>query len=268
MAKGKTVSVIAIKGGVGKTTTVVNLGATLSKDFNQKVLLVDGNLSSPNLGHHVGIMNPDFTLRDVLMDKISPQAAIYKHELGFDVLPTNFTSNADRFSVFKLKEKLNKIKRKYDYILIDSSPNLNNEMLLSMVAANELLVVTTPDHPTLRCTIEAVEAAKSQKTPISGLIVNKKRGKRFEISKGDIEKEACVPVIAVLPDDVKVLEALSKTTPLAYHSPKRKSTKGYHNIAAHLLGEDQKYVPLRQKVKKFFSQYVSIQHEEHETLTK
>ncbi len=262
MAKGKTVGIIAIKGGVGKTTTVVNLGAVLAKDFNQKVLLVDGNLSSPNLGHHVGIMDPDFTLKDVLMDKIDTRGAVYKHELGFDVLPANFTHNADRFSVFKLKEKLTKIKRKYDFVLIDSSPNLNNEMLLSMVAANELLVITTPDTPTVRCTIEAVEAAKQQKTPISGLIINKKRGKRFEVSQQDIETQAKVPVLAVLPDDVKILEALAKTTPLAYHSPRIKATRVYHNIAAHLMGQDQKFVPLKQRIMNFFGNYITVEQSE------
>lgn len=266
MAKGKIIGIIAIKGGVGKTTTTVNLGAVLAKDFNQKVLLVDGNLSSPNIGDHVGIINPDFTLKDVLMDKIDPRGAIYNHELGFDVMPANFTQNADRFSVFKLKEKLNKIKQKYDYILVDSSPNLNNEMLLSMVASNELLVVTTPDIPTIRCTVEAVEAAKRQKTPITGLIINKKRGKSFEISQKDIEAEAKVPVIAVLPDDIKFLEALAKTTPLAYHSPRRKTTKIYHNIASYLINGKQESQSFTQKFKDFFSRYITVEHSSDESI--
>ncbi|MBS3113046.1 MinD/ParA family protein [Candidatus Woesearchaeota archaeon] len=263
MGNGKTISIISIKGGVGKTTTTVNLGAILAKDFNQKVLLVDGNLSSPNLGDHIGIINPDFTLKDVLMDKIGASGAIYKHELGFDVIPSTFTPNADRFSVFKLKEKLLKIKRNYDFVLIDSSPNLNNEMLLAMVAANELIVVTTPDTPTLRCTIEAVEVAKQQKTPISGLIINKQRGKRFEVTKKDLESQTKVPVLAVLPDDIKILESLSKTTPLPYYSPKTKVTKMYHNIAKHIMGETENSVvikqPFKSRVKNFLNRYITIE---------
>lgn len=260
MAQGKTIGIIAIKGGVGKTTAAVNLGAILAKDFKQKVLLVDGNLSSPNLGSHVGIMNPEHTLSEVLMDKVKPHSAIYKHQLGFDVMPSNFTMNADRFSVFKLKEKLNKIKARYDYVLVDSSPNLNNEMLLSMVASDELLVVTTPDHPTLRCTIEAINAAKQQKTPITGLIVNKQRGKRFEISQKDIEAESNAPVLAVLPDDVSVLEALAKTTPFSDYSPRSKAAKALHTVARHIMGETiPKPVPFTQKFRNFFSRYVTVE---------
>jgi len=61
---GKAIGVISLKGGVGKTSIVVALGAALS-ELGKKVLLVDGNLSSPNLGLHLNIINPEKTIHDI-----------------------------------------------------------------------------------------------------------------------------------------------------------------------------------------------------------
>ncbi|MFA5141650.1 MAG: AAA family ATPase [Candidatus Woesearchaeota archaeon] len=263
MAKGKSIGVIAIKGGVGKTTTVVSLGAILANDYKQKVLLIDANLSAPNLGMHLGIGKPKGTLKDVLLDKISIKDALFKHELGFDVLPSVFTSNAERFSVYKLKEKLDAIRSKYDYVLIDSSPNLNNEMLLSMAASDELVVVTTPDNPTLMCTIEAVEAAKKQNTPIKGLIINKRRGKSFEVSQETIENLAKVPILGVLPDDINILKALSEGTPVSNYSRRAKISNLYRGIAENVMGSDfQKPLTISRRFKNFFGQFVSVEAED------
>ena len=66
----RVIGIISIKGGVGKTTTAVNLATVLANDFNKKVLLVDANYYAPNLNFHLGILDPINTLTDVLQDKI------------------------------------------------------------------------------------------------------------------------------------------------------------------------------------------------------
>jgi len=65
------------------------------------------------------------------------------------------------------------LKKRYDVILIDSSPSLNEETLAVILASDELLVVTTPDYPTLGMTMKSVKIARQRGTPISGLIINK-----------------------------------------------------------------------------------------------
>lgn len=66
---GKVIGVISIKGGVGKTTVVSNLGATLAYEFGKKVLVIDANFSAANLGLHLGIVDPEITIHDVLAGK-------------------------------------------------------------------------------------------------------------------------------------------------------------------------------------------------------
>ena len=88
----KVIGIIAIKGGVGKTTTVVNLGAILSKEFNKNILIVDGNFSAPNLALHFGITKSEKTLHDVLLNKANIDEAIIKHSDNFHILPSSLLS--------------------------------------------------------------------------------------------------------------------------------------------------------------------------------
>lgn len=246
----KKIGVIAIKGGVGKTTTVSNLGAILSKDFNKKVLLVDANFSAPNLALHLGIVEPHATIHDVLNDKISIKNIIQKHEAGFDFIPGSLIKQ--KINPLKLKSKIKEIDNDYDIILFDSSPSLNEEILSTIIASDSLLVVTTPDYPTLSCTLHAVKVAKKRNTPIMGLILNKIYKKKFELSTKDIEDATETPVIALLPHDIKFLESLSKTKPTALHSPSSGAVIEYKKLAAALIGEEYKDRRLSTRIKNFF----------------
>src|SRR3989338_5209371 len=163
---GDIIGIISIKGGVGKTTTVVNLGTVLAQEFGKRVLIVDANFSAPNLGLHLGIAEPEKSLHDALVDKIPIEEAIQEHKLGFHVIAGALTKKPVR--IFKLKQKLYPLKEHYDTILLDSSPNLNEEMLATMIASDKLFVVTSPDNPTLSCTMHAIKTAKERNTPIEG----------------------------------------------------------------------------------------------------
>jgi septum site-determining protein MinD len=230
----KNIGVISIKGGVGKTSAVSAIGASLANEFGKKVLLVDANFSSPTLGLHIGLNSPEITIHHVLDGKAKITEAIYETAYGFDVIPGSLVY--DQIDPYKLNAKLNDIRRKYDVILIDSSPNLNEEILATMMASDELIVVTTPDHVTLNSTLNAVKLAKIRKTPIIGIILNKVHGKDFEISIEEIEEQSGVDVLAVLPHEIDILESLSQSKPSTLHK-KSKSSSEYNQLAGALVGE-------------------------------
>ncbi len=249
--KGKVIGIISIKGGVGKTTTVSNLGALLASELGKKVLIVDANFSAPNLALHLGFINPEITLSDVMLDKVDVKDAIYEHDIGFHMLPTALLHR--KVNPFKLRSKLNKLKDYYDVILIDSSPTLNEEMLSTIVASDQLLVITSPDLPTLSCTMHAVKVAKRKKTPITGVIINKVRNKKFELTTDEIQDSTGVPVVAVLPDDIRVIEALANSTPASVFSPRKNFAIEYRKLAASLVGEEYKDQRLLSRVKEFLA---------------
>jgi septum site-determining protein MinD len=233
MLKAKTIGVIGIKGGVGKTSLVANLGASLAKDFNKKVLLVDANYSTPHLNYHLGLINPLTTLQKVLTDEITIEKALYKHESGFHLLPGAL--HQKKIDHQKLKAVLSPLKKFYDLILIDSSPSLNDEILSTFDTSDELLIISSPDYPTLSSTFHAIKLAKKKNTPIKGLVLNKIRNKKFELKELEIEGITGVEIIAAIPDDEKVLEALANSKPVVIHEPRSPAAKEFKKLASLLI---------------------------------
>lgn len=236
---------------MGKTTLSSNLGAALAYEFGKKVIIVDANFSAPNVALHYGLAEPEVTLHDVLNNKVSVTEAVYEYDKNLHLIPGSMLN--EKMNPFKLREKINKLKEYYDIILIDSSPNLNNEILATMLASDELIVVTSPDYPTLSCTMHAVKVAKERETPILGLVLNKVRGKGYELKLGDIEDATHVPVLAVLDDDDNVIEAVANTKPVILHSPRSSVTIGIKKLAAAIISEDYQDPRLWTKIKGLFS---------------
>lgn len=238
MSNGKVFGVVALKGGVGKTTVVANLGAALANEFQKKVLIVDANFSTPHLGLHVGLINPDYTLHQIIDDKHPVYEAIYQHALGFHIIPGKLTPN--NVNYIRLKEKLDPLREIYDVILIDSSPSLDEQMAATMAASDEILVVSSPDYPTLSSTLHAVKIAKEKGTPIKGIILNKVRGKKFELCSKDIFEASNIKVLAKITDHVKVLASLAKMIPIVEFSPSNEVSHQYKKLAGVLIGEPYK----------------------------
>ena len=151
----RTIGIISIKGGVGKTTVASSLATDLANHHKQNVLLVDGNFSAPNLGLHMDIVEPKKTIHHVLDKKAKIQSAIH-NKFGVDVIPGSYTFQGN-LNVLKLKDRIKKLNSSYDFIIIDSSPTLNEEILSTMLASDNLFVVSTPDYPTLSCSLRAAK---------------------------------------------------------------------------------------------------------------
>jgi len=243
---GKTIGIISTKGGVGKTSVVISLADVIS-DFGRKVLLIDGNLSSPNIGLHLNVINPKITLHHVLSRKANIKESVYNLD-KFDLIPASIFSRI-KVNPLNLKNKISFLKRKYDIVLLDSSPSLNEETLAVMLASDSLFVVTTPDLPTLGLTLKTVKMAKQRGVPIDGLILNKVYNKKFELSMKEIEEVVEVPILAVIPYDYGFIKAISSFSPLTSYNFKSKATKEFRKLAATLIGEKYKKFDLRRFLK-------------------
>ncbi len=228
----KTFGIISIKGGVGKTTISAALAADLANHFNKRVLLVDANYSAPNLGLHMDIVTPKSTIHKVLDKKAKIKTAIHNN-FGVDVLPGEYTYNK-QLNVLRLKRVLKKIKNNYDFVIIDSSPSLNEEILSTILASDSLFVVTTPDYPTLSCSLKAANFAKQRGRSVSGIIINKIRSPGYEITLKEIEEAAEIPVIARIPDDKSAVKSLFMRIPLTVYNRKCKFSKEISRLNASL----------------------------------
>jgi septum site-determining protein MinD len=240
LSMGKCIGILSLKGGVGKTSAVISLGSAIA-GLGHRVLLIDGNLSAPNLGTHFNIIEPEVTIHHVLnSDQNIEDSIMVLEDYKLDLIPASLYYRG-KFNPFKLKDKIKLLKDRYDIILMDSSPALNEETLAVMLASDEIFIVTTPDYPTLSMTIKAIKDAKTRGIKIDGIILNKVYGQQFELSISDIEKTLDVPVLAVIPQDIEVMKSVSKFMPPPAYSPNSKGSREYRKLAGVLMGK--KYQP-------------------------
>jgi pilus assembly protein CpaE len=242
---------VSIKGGVGKTTLALETATALANRFNKKVLLVDANFSAPNIGLYLDL-TAGHTLQDVI-NGTSGHNAIYEAH-GVDIIPASmhYGKNVD---TGKLKKVLDKYKKRYDFIIVDSSPNYD-ELRPVIMAADKIFLVTSPDRVTLHTTLKAARVAKEQNTPIAGMVVNRIRNPKHEYNLKEIEAISEIPVVARIIDHKRMAQALNEKKPMTILDENNVVAKEVENFAAALCGVSEKksllqrFFPIKEWVSK------------------
>ena len=233
----KVIGLISLKGGVGKTTLAASIASSLANNYGKKVLLVDANYSAPNLGLHMDIISPEGSIHDVLAgSKVS--SAIHE-KYGVDVIPGNFFYNR-KVNLLNLRDRLAAVKKNYDFAILDSSPSLNDEVLSTMLASDSLFVVTTPDYPTLSCSMKAAKLAKQRNTPISGIIINRVDRPLYELTLEEVQESTGIPVVARIKEDRSVRKSLFERVPTTLYKHRSKFSREVNRLCAALAGEKER----------------------------
>src|SRR3989344_3282542 len=247
MKHAKIIGFLSVKGGVGKTTTVANLGALLAQDFGKKVLIVDGNLSNANLALHFGFSKPTYTFHDVLSRKVRVEKALYEHESGLHLLPASLHGKPVSYKL--LKSYLSSLRSYYDLILVDGSPSPRDGLLEAVAASDEVFLISQPDYVTLSATLKTLKYAQEKHTHVAGLILNRVRGKKFEMNASQVQSHTKVPVVCVLKDDEAILASLNKGKPAAFTKKNSDAVVEYKKLAAALIGRRYTDTRLKSRLK-------------------
>ena len=247
------------KGGVGKTTTALNLAASLSA-ASRSVLLVDLD-SQKNSTSGSGITEKlsNLTLLDVLIDEEPISSIILKTEYKFDLIPASQELiSAEMELVNKsnptalLKKKLNQVKQNYDYIVIDCPPSLGMLSVSALRAADQVLIPLQCEYYSLEGlasmskTIEEINSSTGDEIKISVILrtMFDIRNKSARDVSSELEKhfanELCSTII---PRNVKLSEAPSYGMPALYYEREAKGTIAYHALAGELINKYERTGP-------------------------
>jgi len=228
---GKLLVISSGKGGVGKTTTSVNLATALAKQ-NKSVILVDGNLTTPNVGLHLGLTKFPITLNDVLKGEASLTDSIYIHPLGFKLVPGSLSvSSFSEINSRKLKKIFEDLKEMADFVIVDSAAGLGNESISVLKNADEVLIVTNPELPAVTDAFKIVTLAKEIGIPVKGVILNRVRKDNFDLGFRAIESLLETPITTVIGDNKIFRESIYRKKPITHIKPNSNATKQYHYLA-------------------------------------
>ena len=252
---GKIISIANQKGGVGKTTTSINLSTVLAKR-NKKTLLIDADPQG-NATSGVGIdQETKLSIYDVLIDETEIKEAIIKTQIkNLDVCPSNIDlagAEVELVSMMsreqRLKEKLDIIKNEYDYIIIDCPPSLGLITLNAFTASDSVLIP-------VQCEYYALEGLGQLLNTVN--LVKKHLNKNLEIegalltmfdSRTNLAKQVVDEVKkyfgdkvykTVIPRNVKLSEAPSYGMPIILYDARSKGAKCYDKLGKELIKNNE-----------------------------
>ena len=219
MSNCKVIALTNQKGGVGKTTTAVNLGVSLVQQ-GKKVLLIDADAQA-NLTMALGYNRPDdipITLSTVMQNIIDDKTldvsqGIIHHREGVDLLPSNIELSGFEVRLINamsrervLKTYVNEVKKNYDYVLIDCMPSLGMITINALAAADSVIIPTQPHYLSakgLELLLRSVSMVKRQINPklrIDGILMT------MVMPRTNISKEITATVKSAYGKKIKVFD--------------------------------------------------------------
>ncbi|MFH1801610.1 MAG: cell division ATPase MinD [archaeon] len=234
----KIIVIVSGKGGVGKTTTAINLGAAMNY-FGENVLIIDGNLSTPNIGIHLNSPEVPINLNHVLQYKEEPIEAVYEHEKGMKIMPSSLSiKELKKIKHEKLKEFKNEFKKISDYIIVDCAAGLGKEAMSVIDIADEIIIVTNPEMPAITDALKTIKIAEQDKKQIKGVIVTRVKKNKIEMQPETVREMLEVPILGMIPEDIHVSDSLNHKDAVVHIFPKSKAARAYKEIAAKIIDKE------------------------------
>lgn len=235
---GHVIAVASGKGGVGKTTTVANLGMAMHR-ADQSVVVIDSDLGMPNLANVLGL-DPAVTIHDVLADEATLDEALIEIADGFAVLAgeRDLQGFADAKPA-NLQSVIADLVDRFTYVVIDTGAGLSYEALLPLELVDETILVTTADDSSTGDTARTAAFVDRVGGTIRGVVVTRTDSTTDPTA---IATRFGTDLLGVIPNDPVVRSSTTAGEPLATYAPDSTATVAYDCLAGVLIEDADPYL--------------------------
>ncbi|MDD5178060.1 MAG: cell division ATPase MinD [Candidatus Nanoarchaeia archaeon] len=230
------IGVISGKGGVGKTTTSINLGTALTY-FGKDTIVIDANLTTPNIGVHLGVPVLPININHVLQGKNTITEAIYEHPTGTKIIPASISLyDLKKTNPDSLKKHIRSLRT--DIVLVDCAAGLGREALLAVDAVDEILIVTNPELPAITDALKTIRLAEEMGKNVLGVILTRTKENNLDVSINNVQSILEKPVLGVIPESKSIREALTLRDSVVFTHPNSTPAINYKKLASGLIGRE------------------------------
>jgi septum site-determining protein MinD len=219
---GNVCTIAGGKGGVGKTTTAVNIAAIL-EEHGYDTVVVDADLGMANLGEMLGV-DHEQSVHEILAGNSTVSEALTDAQGGMTVVPGEQSLEAfAEADPAKLRKVIRTLRNPYDVVLVDTGAGLSHETTVPLGIADGILLCTTPDTVAVGDTVKTAELAhRVDGSIIGGMVTRVTRNTDVE----DIAAEFDFPLLGVIPVDVQATEE----EPLVINTPDSQAAEAYRQL--------------------------------------
>jgi len=226
------IAVASGKGGVGRTTIVASLGIALAS-LGKETIIIDGSLTTPDLALLFKLEKSVYTLNDALAGDAMFIDVMHPGPKHVKIVPAAVALEQIRKArPERLPELMRQVPKKTDFVLVDVPSGLSRETVSAMRAGQEVLLVATPEMTSISDAMKTRLIAEFLGLAPIGVVLNRVRREEFELTRNEIKN---VPVLAEIPEDEKVRQALKQGKPLLELDSKSPAAKAIKELARKLL---------------------------------
>jgi septum site-determining protein MinD len=233
---GRVFAVASGKGGVGKTTTAVNLAAAAT-EAGRSVVLVDYDLGMANLGDVLDVDASTPTLHDVLAGDADPLDTPREAPGGFDVV-VGGTDIEDfgRADPANLRDVVGELREEYDVVIVDTGGGLSHDTTVPLGVADDVVLVSTPTAAAVENTGKTSDLVERLDGQVRGVVFTRV-GAGGQVDTDSALGDLDVDALGTIPEDRSVPESAAAGEPVVEHAPDSPAGQSYRELGYELVDE-------------------------------